>query len=79
MEIEAKLKQIFSEVFNVPVSMISESTEQKMLNEWDSLGQLRLIMTIEESFDVSFSIDEIESLSNFQVILQNITDKLSNY
>lgn len=78
MEIEAKLKQIFSEVFNVPVSMISESTEQKMLNEWDSLGQLRLIMTIEESFDVSFSIDEIESLSNFQVILQNLTDKLSN-
>lgn len=78
MEIEAKLKQIFSEVFNVPVSMINESTEQKMLNEWDSLGQLRLIMTIEESFDVSFSIDEIESLSNFQVILQNLTDKLSN-
>jgi acyl carrier protein len=77
MEIEAKLKQIFSEVFNVPVSMISVNTKQKMLNEWDSLGQLRLIMAIEESFDVSFSIDEIESLINFQVILQNITDKLS--
>ena len=77
MDIESKLKAVFSEVFNVQPSAVGLHTQQNNLDEWDSLGQLRLMMGVEEAFDISFSIDEIAILTDFEAILNKISQKLS--
>lgn len=78
MELEQELKNIFSQTFNVSSEKISLKTRQIDLNEWDSLGQLRLIMEVEAVFNVSFMIDEIATLDSFEKILNNIQVKLKN-
>lgn len=73
METEAKLKEIFADIFNTHKDKISLKTKQNELKEWDSLGQLRLMMAIEERFKISFTIEEIANLTSFERILSKIS------
>lgn len=82
MDTENIIKKTFAEVFNASVSVIDLKTKQNELEGWDSLGQLRLIMTLEEKFGISFSIEEIATLNTFEKVLnktaQKIIDKNGN-
>ncbi len=75
MDTEIKLKEIFAEIFNTNKDKINLKTKQNELKEWDSLGQLRLMMAIEEKFDISFSIEEIAGLTSFEMILNKTEQK----
>lgn len=75
METETKLKEIFADIFNTHKEKISLKTRQNELKDWDSLGQLRLMMAIEERFNISFTIEEIASLNSFERILSKISQK----
>jgi acyl carrier protein len=76
MELEQQLIQAFSQTFNVPKEKISIKTKQDELEEWDSLGQLRLIMELEATFNISFFMEEIPMLDSFEKILATIQLKL---
>jgi len=75
MDIEQKLKRIFSETFNVEERKITPETQPSNLEEWDSLGQLRLFMNIESEFHISFHIDEIKEINSFKQLLNSIIEK----
>ncbi len=78
MDLEQELKNIFSQTFNIDKKKISLKTRQVDLEEWDSLGQLRLIMEIESALNVSFSMDEVATLDSFEKILFNVQAKLKS-
>jgi acyl carrier protein len=75
MELENRLKKIFSETFNVPEKKITPETQPANLEEWDSLGQLRLFMNVETEFQISFHIDEIKEINSFEKLLKSIQKK----
>jgi len=75
MELENKLKKLFSETFNVAEEKITPETQPANLAEWDSLGQLRLFMNMESEFQISFQIDEIKELYSFEMLLKRIMEK----
>lgn len=76
MEVEHKLRKIFSETFNVPEEKITRETHPSNLEAWDSLGQLRLMMNVESEFNITFHIDDIKELNSFEMLLKNIQEKL---
>jgi len=78
MDLEQELKKVFSRTFSILQEKISADTKQFELQEWDSLGQLRLIMEVEEAFQVSFLLEEIPSLDSFDKLLESITLKMKN-
>ncbi len=75
MNTEEKLKEIFATTFNTQSDKITLQTKQNEFENWDSLGQLRLIMAVEEAFNVSFAIDEIASMTTFERILNKVIQK----
>jgi len=77
MDTNEEIKNIFGEVFNISPDKIETKTKQNELEGWDSLGQLRLIMTLEEKFGISYSIDEIASLNTYEKILKKTEQKFS--
>jgi len=77
MEIEKRLKKLFSETFNVQEEKITPDTRPSNLSEWDSLGHLRLFMNIESEFGISFQIDEIKELTSFGMILEMVKEKIA--
>jgi acyl carrier protein len=76
MEIEKRLKKLFSETFNVAEETIAPNTRPSNLPEWDSLGHLRLFMNIESELRISFQINEIKELTSFEMIMKMVKEKI---
>lgn len=74
------LIEYISETFSVDKSVIKSNTAPGDFPEWDSLGHLNLLTSLEEKFDISFDMEEtmsIESVSDLYKILQSKNVKCS--
>ncbi|MDX9747718.1 MAG: acyl carrier protein [Paludibacter sp.] len=72
MEVEQRIIQIMASTFAVEASQITTTTSRSELKNWDSLGQLRLVMQLEAEFGISFSIDDIPELNSVEKIKTKI-------
>lgn len=62
-----------AEVFSVDASGISLETEYETIPEWDSLMFVRLVVEIEEKYNVEIPIDrisEIKTLADIYAYIQ---------
>lgn len=57
-----KLQGVMSSVLDVPASVITPETRADDLENWDSLGQMNLMLALEEEFGVSFTPEQITGL-----------------
>lgn len=71
----AKLNPIFRDVFDDDGLVINENTAADDVDGWDSLAQIRLIVSIEKHFKLRFSAAEISELHNVGEMAQLIIEK----
>lgn len=71
-EIVEKLRTIVSDIMNISPGIIKSNSTQKEIPEWDSLGHLRLIMSIEEEFSVKFPMIEIPNYKSINTLVAEI-------
>jgi acyl carrier protein len=75
-EILKRLELIFRDVFdNDDIELAPEMTA-KDVEEWDSLGHIRLIGAVEAEFNVRFDLPEIEELSNVGEFMDLLVSKI---
>lgn len=70
--IKEQVKKIMTKVFEIESSLVNDEISQKNTGQWDSLSHLNLIVEIEEEFDVSFSPEQIGSMTSLKIILDEI-------
>lgn len=70
--IKEQIKKIMTKVFEIESSLVNDEISQKNTGQWDSLNHLNLIVEIEEEFDVSFSPEQIGSMTSLKKILDEI-------
>jgi acyl carrier protein len=63
-----RLKNIMSAVFEVSPESINENTSSDTIEEWDSLRHLNLIVALEEEFNVTIPDEEVGNLVNYKLI-----------
>jgi len=66
---EARLRQIMANVFNLPTNEINDDTSPENTEQWDSIAHLNLVTSIEEEFEIVFSEDQISEMLNFKLII----------
>lgn len=64
-----RLTAVFRDVFDNPALEI-DGLSRATYPEWDSLAQVKLIIGIEEEFDVKFTIDQVANLGSVDEIRQ---------
>ena len=66
-DLENRLTACFNTVF--PKLQEAEVTSASMatFKEWDSLRMITLVVVIDEEFEVTVPVDEIENLTSFQI------------
>lgn len=72
---EEKVKQIMSDIFDLHTGTINESTSTDNTAAWDSLHHINLVLALEQEFDVSLDVDEIEAMATFRDILKVLKGK----
>ena len=61
-----KYDRIFSEVLNVPVSVLGEAFTFRDVPQWDSVAHLSLISELEDAFDVMFDSEDILHYGSYE-------------
>ena len=72
MEIERRICKVIADVFNLSSEKIDEDSSNESVEEWDSLGQLQVIMAIEKEFNIRFKAAELSELTSIKKLVQRV-------
>ena len=56
----------FMDSFSIDESVLGDELLYNTIPEWDSIGHMELIATIEEAFDILLETDDIIDLSSYK-------------
>ena len=68
MNNELKLKNVLANVFNINTALIDDNASVDTIENWDSLNHLKLVLAIEQEFDISFTEEETVEILNYPLI-----------
>lgn len=75
-EILTTINAILCDIFNDPSLVITESTSAKNIPRWDSITHVNILMTVERTFKIRFSLGEIKQLRNVGEMVNLVSQKL---
>lgn len=64
-----KLQQTIAATLNVQPSKVTPTTRDEDLPSWDSLGQVNLIMALEQAFSIYIEVEDFGDLKSVPAIL----------
>jgi acyl carrier protein len=74
-EIYAKLAPVFQDVFDDDTLTPHAEMVADDVEEWDSLSHIRLILALEQAFDVRFTASEVGAMDNVGDLVRLIQAK----
>jgi len=73
-EIKQKILAVMAAVFEMDVADIPENSAPGVVEKWDSLKHMSLVMALEEEFNIRFPDEMIEQLINIELIELSIKE-----
>jgi len=77
--IEERIKNVMSAVFEIAVDKFDENSSPDNIESWGSLNHMKLVVALEEEFNVQFTDDDITELINMKLIIAVLLEKLPIY
>jgi len=68
MTVNPRLAQLIAETFLLKPEQISPSLSIGMVEKWDSMGHIELVLRLEETFKIRFPTEEIPQLKSVAII-----------
>lgn len=77
MDYKERIKEIIADTLGIDIERITDDLAAGDIEEWDSVGNLTIISTIEEELEVDTPIEDLYELNNIKAIVEEII-KLKN-
>lgn len=77
MDYKERIKEIIADTLGIDIERITDDLAASDIEEWDSVGNLTIISTIEEELEVDIPIEDLYELNNIKAIVEEII-KLKN-
>lgn len=71
-----RIKKIMSGILEIPVTGIDDNASPEVIDRWDSLRHMQLILALEEEFRITFPDEKIPTLLSFESIREAIHDQI---
>lgn len=72
---EEKVLQILKDLFELDT--VDETCSQETCEKWDSMGQLNLVIELEDAFDITLEPEEIGEMVSYADIIRILKSKES--
>lgn len=69
---EERVKEIIARVLNVDVGVVTDGLSSGDIPEWDSVGNLAVICTIEQELNIEFPLEDLFDLTSVRSIIDKI-------
>lgn len=70
---EEKVLDILKELFEL--ENVDKSCSQTTCEKWDSMGQLNLVVELEDAFNISLEPEDISKMKSYEDIINVLTNK----
>ncbi len=70
-----RLQKTIADALRVDRNLVTPELGVGGVERWDSLGHLRLMLSVEQAFSVQFTTEEIASLVNVSRIIESLKAK----
>ena len=77
MDYKERIKEIIADTLGIDIERSTGVLAAGDIEEWDSVGNLTIISTIEEELEVDIPIEDLYELNNIKAIVEEII-KLKN-
>ena len=74
---ESRIKEIIARVLNVDLGVVTDDLSSGDISQWDSVGNLAIISTIEQELEVEFPLEDLFDLTSVKSIVDEV-NKLTN-
>lgn len=74
---ESRVREIIARVLNVDLERITDDLSSGDIPEWDSVGNLAIISTIEQELDLEFPLEDLFDLTSVRSLIDEVS-KLTN-
>lgn len=75
-EVFEKVVEIICDVFDDDSLEITDETVAKDVEGWDSLNHLQLMNEIEDEFDITFTMGEVQGFSNVGELIDSVMNHI---
>ena len=72
---EEKIRQVMADILDMEPSGIDDDTSMDNVEGWDSANHISLVLALEEEFDATFDVSEIEEMTSFYSIVETVMQK----
>ena len=72
MDYKERIKEIIADTLGIDIERITDDLAAGDFEEWDSVGNLTIISTIEEELEVDIPIEDLYELNNIKAIVEEI-------
>ncbi len=69
---ESQVKQIIARVLNVDLDLITDDLSSGDIPQWDSVGNLAIISTIEQELNIEFPLEDLFDLTSVKSIVDEV-------
>lgn len=76
MEIKDKVFEIIANVLNVNASEITLESTVGDFPSWDSLGQLNILQSVQDEFEIEFEPEEMMDIEDVNDVIKAVESKL---
>lgn len=76
MDVKAKVFEIVAGVCETEVSNVTLESTIGDFPSWDSLGQLNILQSVQDEFDVEFEPEEMMDIEDVNDIIKSVEAKL---
>jgi acyl carrier protein len=75
--IAERIKSVMAQIFEVPVSAISDDASPETIEQWDSLRHMNLILALEGEFKIEFTDQQIPEILSLSSIAKAVEQRLA--
>ncbi len=69
---DQQIRKIIADVLNVDAAVVTDDLAVGSIPEWDSVGNLAIISTIEQELGVEFPLEDLFDLTSVQAIIDAV-------
>lgn len=69
---DQQIRKIIADVLNVDAALVTDDLAVGSIPEWDSVGNLAIISTIEQALGVEFPLEELFDLTSVEAIIDAV-------
>ena len=71
---EERIRQIMADVLDLDPRSIDGGTAMDSVDSWDSLTHINLCLGLEQDFQVSFTVPEMEAMLSYEDIIRVLAE-----